>query len=79
MERKITNNLLILMKSAEDIPSLKTGQQKKDWVIKNLKLIKGIKPEHIYLADDMIDIIISVDKRQIKIATKSCMKFCFGD
>jgi hypothetical protein len=67
------------MKSAEDIPSLRTGQQKKDWVIKNLKLIKGIKPEHLYLADAMIDVIISVDKRQLKIATKSIIKFCCGD
>jgi hypothetical protein len=71
MERKITNNLLILMKQAEDMGGFRTGEQKKAFVIKNLKLIKGIKPEHIYLADAMIDVIISVDKRQLKIATKS--------
>lgn len=78
-ERKITNQLLILMKQAEDIRGLRTGEQKKAYVIRNLKLVKGIKPEHLYLAECIIDVIIAVDKRQLKIATKSCIKFCFGD
>ena len=78
-ERKITNQLLILMKQAEDIRGLRTGEQKKSYVIRNLKLVKGIKPEHLYLAECMIDVIISVDKRQLKIATKSFIRICCGD
>ena len=65
MSSYIISNLIRLMKNAEEFHDLKTGQEKKDYVMTELKDIIEL-PENIeYLIMEFIDVLIQVDKHNI--------------
>jgi len=78
MTKYIIDNLIRLMENAEVLSDLKSGQAKKEYVMNELRNIIDL-PAHVeYLIMEVIDIIIEVDKGNIrfnKSIKKSCLSF----
>jgi hypothetical protein len=72
------------MELAETIKSGKTGKEKKEWVIERINgLLIGASDDVKDLVPFIIDILIKVDKHEIRInpvVKSSCIKFmkCFN-
>ena len=66
MSRYIINNLVRLMKVAEGLEELKTGKAKKQYVLDQLKIIMNFDPLIESLIIEFIDLLIEVDKHNIK-------------
>jgi len=67
MSRYIINNLVRLMKVAEGLEELKTGKEKKQYVLDQLKIIMQLDELIELLIIEFIDVLIEVDKNKITI------------
>ena len=65
MSKYIISNLIRLMKVAEELEDLKTGKEKKEYVLDQLKIIMQLEPNIEYLIIEFIDLLIQVDKHTI--------------
>ena len=76
MTKYIVDNLIRLMKVAEELEDLKTGKAKKEFVMSELRNVIEL-PAHVeYLIMEVIDILIDVDKGNITI-NKKVKKGCY--
>ena len=66
--------LLKLMKDAEELGG--QGTEKKKWVLTNLSQYQWMSEDTIEIVSEMIDLIILIDKHQVKIH-KTVSRFCF--
>ena len=74
---KIKDLLITAMKEAEIIKQLDTGDKKKDYVLSKFKTIfKDDYNNYSFILSGMIDLIIAVSNREIKIGniSYSCFK-----
>ena len=74
---KIKNLLITAMKEAEIIKQLDTGDKKKDYVLSKFKnIFKDDYNNYSFILSGMIDLIIAVSNREIKIGSisYSCFK-----
>ncbi|MHA2040039.1 MAG: hypothetical protein ACW98X_26820 [Promethearchaeota archaeon] len=78
MTKYIIDNLIKLMENAEVLSDLKSGQAKKEYVMNELRNIIDL-PAHVeYLIMEVIDILIEVDKGNIRFNKKvknGCLKY----
>lgn len=65
MSKYIINNLIRLMLQVEDLNELKTGKEKKQYVLDQLKIIMNFDPLIESLIIEFIDVLIQVDKHNI--------------
>jgi len=66
MSKYIIMNLIRLMQQVEELEDLKTGKEKKEYVLDQLKIIMQLEPNIEYLIIEFIDLLIEVDKHNIK-------------
>lgn len=76
MASYIIENLIRLMKIAEQLEDLKTGKSKKQYVLNELKNVINLEPHIEYLIMEFIDLLIEVDKNKITI-NKKIKKGCY--
>jgi hypothetical protein len=80
MTKYIIDNLIRLMENAEVLSDLKSGHAKKEYVMNELRNIIDLPPHVEYLIMEVIDILIEVDKgnirfnRQVKIGCYDFIK-----
>lgn len=67
MSGYIIENLIRLMTIAEELEDLKTGKEKKKYVMSELQLLMALDPLTESLILGFIDVIIQVDKHNIQI------------
>jgi len=65
MSKYIIENLVRLMIQVEQLEELKTGKEKKQYVLDQLKIIMQLDPHIEYLIIEFIDLLIQVDKHNI--------------
>lgn len=65
MSKYIINNLIRLMTKAEELNELKTGIDKKVYVMNQLKIIMQLDPMIENLILEFVDVLIEVDKHKI--------------
>ena len=65
MSKYIIDNLIRLMNVAEDLNELKTGKEKKQYVLDQLKIIMNFDELIEILIIEFIDVLIEVDKNNI--------------
>ena len=65
MSKYIIENLVRLMKVAEELEDLKTGKEKKEYVLDQLKIIMNFDKLIESLIIEFIDLLIEVDKHNI--------------
>lgn len=78
MTNYIIENLIRLMTIAEELEDLKTGKEKKKYVMDELQIIMVLDPLVEGLILEFIDVLIEVDKHKItfnKDIKKGCFKF----
>ena len=78
MTSYIIENLVRLMTIAEELDELKTGKEKKKYVMDELKIIMVLDPLIEGLILEFIDVLIEVDKHKItfnKDIKKGCLNF----
>ena len=78
MTNYIIENLIRLMTIAEELEDLKTGKEKKKYVMDELKIIIVFDPLVEGLILEFIDVLIEVDKHKItfnKDIKKGCLSF----
>ena len=78
MTNYIIENLVRLMTIAEELDELKTGKEKKKYVMDELKIIMVLDPLIEGLILEFIDVLIEVDKHKItfnKDIKKGCLNF----
>ena len=78
----IKNTLIQAMKEAEIIRQLKTGNEKKEYVLSKFKIVfKDDYNNYSFILSGMIDLIIAVHNKEIVIAGKkyNCLnlKHCY--
>jgi hypothetical protein len=76
MSKKFLNNVISLMQFYEKYDTRMTGYEKKEIVMQKIKELPDFNPDMESLIDNMIDIIILVDKNKLKIK-KKIKKWCF--
>jgi len=76
MSKYIINNLIRLMRKAEELDELKTGIDKKVYVMNQLKIIMQLDPMIENLILEFVDVLIEVDKHKITF-NKDIKKGCF--
>ena len=78
MTKYIIDNLIRLMENAEVLSDLKSGQAKKEYVMNELRNVIDL-PAHVeYLIMEVIDILIEVDKGNIRFnrqVKNGCLKY----
>lgn len=78
MTNYIIENLIRLMTIAEELEDLKTGKEKKKYVMDELQIIMVLDPLIEGLILEFIDVLIEVDKHKItfnKDIKKGCLSF----
>ena len=66
MSKYIIMNLIRLMQQVEELEDLKTGKEKKEYVLDQLKIIMNFDELIENLIIEFIDVLIEVDKHNIK-------------
>lgn len=72
---RVLRNLIGLMQSAEGMKA--DGTKKKDFVLQRLFTIFDLDKEQRLIMIFLVDLIIQLDKNQLRIATKKCFS-CIG-
>ena len=78
MTNYIIENLVRLMTIAEEMKELKTGKEKKKYVMDELQILMVLDPLIEGLILEFIDVLIEVDKHKItfnKNIKKGCLSF----
>lgn len=74
---KVLNTVIEIMKKANDMKNLKTGYEKKKYVMETVRNILNLPDEVEDIIIEFIDIVIDVEKGKIKINEKVKRLFIF--
>ena len=74
---KVLNTVIEIMKKANELEDLKTGYQKKKYVMETVRRILDLPDEVEDVIIEFIDIVIDVEKGRIKINEKVKRLFIF--
>jgi len=74
---KVLNTVIEIMKKANELEQLKTGYEKKKYVMETVRNILNLPDEVEDIIIEFIDIVIDVEKGKIKINEKVKRLFIF--